>query len=111
MEITELLELQLKAERERERRIVTLEDRVRQLELRCKLPRPSTTVNHIMAPNIPTTKAGYRLHEIAKSAGVSVGFVRKQIREGKLTATKLGSALIVLDAEFTRWLQGNRNVP
>lgn len=50
------------------------------------------------------TKLSYRVSELAEATGFSIEFVRKQIREKKLSARKVGDAVIVLKEDVDRWL-------
>lgn len=51
-------------------------------------------------------RIAWRLGEIARSTGVSLAFLRKQQREGKLNVRRLGSAVVVLDTDLREWLKG-----
>jgi transposase len=55
-----------------------------------------------------TARRGYRIPEIAKMYGVSDGFIRKEIRAGRLKQTKLGAATIVLAEDLQRWESGEK---
>jgi excisionase family DNA binding protein len=46
----------------------------------------------------------WSLSETAQSLGVSVAFLRKQIREGQLAPTRLGRRVLIKDEELTRYL-------
>ncbi len=52
-----------------------------------------------MGNSPPCNPAALRLDEAAKSAGVSVGKLRKDIRDGLLEARKLGRCTVVLRLE------------
>lgn len=52
----------------------------------------------------PRLPAALRLDEAAKSAGVSVGKLRKDIRDGLLEARKLGRCTVILSHELQRYL-------
>lgn len=55
-----------------------------------------------------TARRGYRIPEIAKMYGVSDGFVRKEIRAGRLKKTKLGASTVVLAEDLQRWESGEK---
>jgi excisionase family DNA binding protein len=49
-------------------------------------------------------KLGWTLDELANSLGVSVPFLRLEIKRGKLRAAHLGRRIVLLDAEVRRYL-------
>lgn len=49
-------------------------------------------------------KLGWTLYELARSLGVSVPFLRLEVKRGKLRATHLGRRVVLLDAEVRRYL-------
>lgn len=49
-------------------------------------------------------KLGWKLEELAQSLGVSVPFLRLEVKRGKLKAAHLGRRVILLDAEVRRYL-------
>ncbi len=51
-----------------------------------------------------TQRVSWRVKELAKATGLSVSFLRKEIREGRLVAKKAGASVIVLDSDFKRYL-------
>ena len=55
-------------------------------------------------------KLAYRIHQVAEVTGTSPGFVRKQIAEKKLTARKLGDAVIILKKDLEQWLNTAQEV-
>jgi len=67
-------------------------------------------ISHIeKADEVVIPRKAWSPGEIAASLGLSLGFVRKQIREGALTAVKAGRRLLITDAEFQRYLaEGSR---
>jgi len=54
--------------------------------------------------NVSLPQTAFRLDDAAKSAGVSVGKLRKDIRDGLLEARKLGRCTVVLRSELERYL-------
>lgn len=51
-----------------------------------------------------TNRSAWSVSEIAQATGVSIGFVRKQIHAGALSARKLGRRVVVLDEDLRAWL-------
>ena len=51
------------------------------------------------------TKKGYDLKTLADQYSVSVAFIRKEIREERLRATRLGSRVIVLHEDWEVYLK------
>ena len=49
-------------------------------------------------------KLGWTLYELAQSLGVSVPFLRLEVKRGKLHAARLGRRVVLLDAEVCRYL-------
>jgi hypothetical protein len=49
-------------------------------------------------------KLGWTLEELSLSLGVSVPFLRLEIKRGKLRAAHLGRRVVLLDAEVRRYL-------
>jgi excisionase family DNA binding protein len=49
-------------------------------------------------------KLGWTLYELAQSLGVSVPFLRLEVKRGKLHAARLGRRVVLLDAEVRRYL-------
>jgi excisionase family DNA binding protein len=52
-------------------------------------------------------KVAWRLKELASVSGLSVSFLRKEIREGRLPAKRAGTAVLVLDSDFKRYLESS----
>ena len=50
------------------------------------------------------TKRGYDLKTLADQYSVSVAFIRKEIRENRLKATRMGSRVIVLHENWEKFL-------
>lgn len=61
---------------------------------------PLTTV-------LTNDRRGYSPKEIASQVGVSVSFVRKEIRSGRLRACKLGRRVVVLNQDLDEYLHGH----
>jgi hypothetical protein len=49
-------------------------------------------------------KLAWRPLEIARAVGVSLPFVRKELRKGRLKSRRLGAAVVVLDRDLKSWL-------
>jgi excisionase family DNA binding protein len=49
-------------------------------------------------------RLGYSLERLAELLDVSTGFLRKQMREGKLKGKKLGRRVVILRGEVERYL-------
>jgi hypothetical protein len=49
-------------------------------------------------------KLGWTLYELAQSLGVSVPFLRLEVKRGKLHAARLGRRVVLLDAVVRRYL-------
>lgn len=58
----------------------------------------------MQSQNVIIRKYGWRLHELSKAYGLSIALLRKEIRAGRLIAKKAGTAVIVLDEDFKRYL-------
>jgi excisionase family DNA binding protein len=55
------------------------------------------------------TRMAWSPAEVARTTGLSLGFIRKEIAKGALLATRCGRRLLVPDAELQRYLaQGSR---
>ncbi len=53
---------------------------------------------------LSTPKLGWTLDELARSLGVSVPFIRLEVKRGRLRAAHLGRRVVVLDTEVRRYL-------
>ena len=53
---------------------------------------------------LSTPKLGWTLEELARSLGVSVPFIRLEVKRGRLRAAHLGRRVVVLDTEVHRYL-------
>ena len=51
-----------------------------------------------------TPKLGWTLDELARSLGVSVPFIRLEVKRGRLRSAHLGRRVVVLDSEVHRYL-------
>lgn len=49
-------------------------------------------------------KLGWTFDELAQSLGVSVPFLRLEVKRGRLRAAHLGRRVVLLDAEVRRYL-------
>lgn len=54
------------------------------------------------------TRLAWRVEEVAKATGLSVPFLRKEIRDGKLNAKKMGRCVVILDQELRIYLMGDK---
>lgn len=63
------------------------------------------TVNLGLQPQ--NTRLSYRLNEVAQATGLSLPFLRKEAREGKLKTRKIGGAVIVLTEDLLTYLKGD----
>jgi len=52
-----------------------------------------------------STRLAWRIEEIAKKTGLSVQFLRKEIRNGNLKAQKKGRCILVLESELRNYLE------
>lgn len=57
-----------------------------------------------MSIRVTATREAWSAPELAVAYGLSVGFVRKQIRTGTLPAKKIGRRVIVLDEDLRNFL-------
>jgi hypothetical protein len=55
--------------------------------------------------NVTIERCAWRLNELAAAYGLSVAFLRKEIRSGRLPAKKAGAAVLVLDEDFKHYLE------
>jgi hypothetical protein len=55
--------------------------------------------------NVTNNKLAWRLNELATAYSLSIAFLRKEIRAGRLRAKKAGAAVLVLDEDFKRYLE------
>jgi excisionase family DNA binding protein len=53
---------------------------------------------------VSSAKLGWSLEELAHSLGVSVPFLRLEVKRGRLRAAHLGRRVVLLDAEVRRYL-------
>jgi hypothetical protein len=54
--------------------------------------------------NVTNNRLAWSVSEVAISTGLSTGFVRKEIRAGKLRVRRKGRRLLVLDRDLRRYL-------
>jgi excisionase family DNA binding protein len=59
-------------------------------------------MEHETKPNSP--KLAWTLPQLAQSLGVSVPFIRLEIKRGRLRAAHLGRRVVLLDLEVRRYL-------
>ena len=55
-----------------------------------------------------TPRRAWSVREVAQTSSTSIGFVRKEIREGKLLGRYLGRRIVVLEEDLRAWLNGHR---
>jgi excisionase family DNA binding protein len=53
---------------------------------------------------LSSQKLGWTFEELARSLGVSVPFLRLEVKRGRLKAAHLGRRVVLLDAEVQRYL-------
>lgn len=57
------------------------------------------------------TRKAWSPVEVAQSTGLSLGFIRKELRQAGILAVRAGRRLLISDAELQRYLsQGSRKV-
>ena len=54
--------------------------------------------------SLSSPKLGWPLDELARSLGVSLPFIRLEVKRGRLRAAHLGRRVVVLDTEVRRYL-------
>jgi excisionase family DNA binding protein len=54
--------------------------------------------------SVTNGRLAWSVSEISISTGLSVGFVRKEIRAGKLVARRAGRRVLVLDRDLQQYL-------
>lgn len=54
-------------------------------------------------------KLAWRLDEAAAATGLSIQFLRKEVRANKLKTQRLGRCVVILDKELKRYLEGTTN--
>jgi len=58
-----------------------------------------------------TERIAWRLRDLARASGLSVSFLRAEIRAGRLPSKRAGAAVLVLDDDFRRYLECDRSQP
>jgi|HubBroStandDraft_4_1064222.scaffolds.fasta_scaffold3471431_1 excisionase family DNA binding protein len=53
-----------------------------------------------------TQRIAWSIGEVSATTGLSAGFVRKEIRAGRLRARRAGRRVLVLDRDLRRYLNG-----
>jgi len=62
-----------------------------------------------MRSNVSTERIAWSLQEIAKATGLSLGFLRKEVRRGGLPVKRFGRRVLVLEADLKVYLsEGSR---
>jgi excisionase family DNA binding protein len=56
--------------------------------------------------HVTNDRLAWSIGEIAATTGLSAGFVRKEIRAGRLMARRAGRRVLVLDRDLRRYLDG-----
>ena len=54
--------------------------------------------------SVTSRRLAWSIAEVASSTGLSIGFVRKEIRAGRLAARRAGRRVLVLDDDLKRYL-------
>jgi hypothetical protein len=57
-----------------------------------------------MQEHTTSQRVAWSLAEIAESMNLSIGFLRNEVRRGKLNVKKFGRRTLVLDEELRRYL-------
>jgi hypothetical protein len=57
-----------------------------------------------MKENVTQKRMAWGLKELSESLGLSVGFLRKQVKAGSLPAKRLGRRVVVLDHHLRSYL-------
>jgi len=73
------------------------------MERRSRTTNPNYTIP-ISAISVTSGRLAWSIAEGASSTGLSIGFVRKEIRSGRLAASRAGRRVLVLDDELKRYL-------
>ena len=62
-----------------------------------------------MEAKVTSQRVAWSLNEIAKSTGLSIGFLRNEVRSTRLPAKKFGRRVLVLEEDLRRYLsQGSQ---
>jgi excisionase family DNA binding protein len=54
--------------------------------------------------SVTTTRVAWSVSEVSARTGLSRGFLRNEIRRGRLRARRMGRRVLVLDSELHRYL-------
>ncbi len=57
-----------------------------------------------MSTSVTTTRLAWSLAEVAESTGLSVGFLRNEVRRGALRVKRFGRRVLVLEKDLTLYL-------
>lgn len=57
-----------------------------------------------MQSNLTTERVAWSLQEIAKATGLSLGFLRNEVRRGALRVKRFGRRVLVLDEDLKDYL-------
>ncbi|HKC66297.1 MAG TPA: hypothetical protein VKB86_21825 [Pyrinomonadaceae bacterium] len=64
-----------------------------------------------MQKNVTTWRVAWSLADISQATGLSLGFLRNEVRRGDLQIRKFGRRVLVLDEELKRYLkEGSKTV-
>jgi hypothetical protein len=66
-------------------------------------PKGGNSVEQMIVIN----RLSWRLDQLARASGLSIPFLRKEARFGRLKTRKVGAAVIVLDEDARRFLAGD----
>ncbi|MBC7933018.1 MAG: DNA-binding protein [Rubrivivax sp.] len=62
-----------------------------------------------MRSNVTTERVAWSLQEIARATGLSLGFLRNEVRRGGLRVKRFGRRVLVLDEDLKIYLsEGSR---
>ncbi len=57
-----------------------------------------------MATSITSHRIAWSVLEISETTGLSVGFLRNEVRSGRLPTRKFGRRVLILDEDLRRYL-------
>lgn len=62
-----------------------------------------------MEANVTHSRVAWSLSEVAKSTGLSLGFLRNEVRAMRLPVRKFGRRVLVLDEDLRRYITEGSN--
>ena len=63
-----------------------------------------------MQENVTSRRIAWSLAEISEATGLSIGFLRNDVRRGVLQIKKFGRRVLVLDEELKRYLKEGSDI-